>query len=183
MSFKQPEALGKTIPEFSLKSTSGKMFSSIDHASDKGMIVIFTCNHCPFAKLYSERLNAMSQHYSKLGMPLIAVNSMDTLVYEEELFAEMQRKAENDKFNFPYLSDGDQKVGAQFGAEHTPHAYILKRENNSWKICYSGGIDDNGAEPEKATCFICNAADQLLSGQKISKPITESFGCKIYYRE
>ena len=175
--------LHKVIKDFSLKNVDGKMFSINEQNTAKGFIVVFTCNHCPFAKLYPKRLNDLNTKYKPLGIPLIAVNSMDTLVYEEENFAQMQMKAKVDSFNFPYLYDAMQTVGKDFNAEHTPQAYLIWKEKNKWIIKYSGAIDDNGEHPELATSFIANAADDLLHNKSVSKSVTESFGCRIIYRK
>lgn len=173
----------KVIKDFSLQNVDGAIFSLKEHAEAKGFMVVFTCNHCPFAKLYPARLNALNTKYKSLGVPLIAVNSMDTLVYEEESFAQMQDKAKEEHFNFPYLYDAMQTVGKAFNAEHTPQAYVIWKENNQWVIKYSGAIDDNGEHPELATSFIANAVDDLLQNRAVAKPVTESFGCRIIYRK
>jgi hypothetical protein len=171
------------ILDFSLQNVDGKGISTADFTTAKGFIVIFTCNHCPFAKLYTKRMNDLSDKYGALNVPLIAVNSMDTLIYQEEVFTEMIEKAKNDSFKFPYLQDASQSVGKSFGAKHTPTAYIIWRENNQWKVKYKGSIDDNGENPQLATPFIANAVDELLMGKPVSNPETESFGCAIFYRK
>ncbi len=173
----------KVIKDFSLQNVNGTIFSLKEQLAAKGFMVVFTCNHCPFAKLYPARLNALNTKYKPLGVPLIAVNSMDTLVYEEESFAQMQNKAKEEHFNFPYLYDAMQIVGKNFDAEHTPQAYLIWKENNQWVIKYSGAIDDNGEHPELATSFIANAAEDLLHNRAVAKPVTESFGCRIIYRK
>ena len=149
----------------------------------KGYIIMFTCNHCPFAKLYTKRLNELNTKYKASGLPLLAINSMDTAVYKDESFDMMQKKAQSEKINFPYLSDAKQTVGKNFGAKHTPQAFIIWKEENNWVIKYSGSVDDNGEHPEEAIPLLANAADQLLQGKPISKPETESFGCRIFYRK
>ncbi len=174
---------GKAISDFNLRNTNGKSVSLSDYRNAKGFIVIFTCNHCPFAKLYSKRINDLSAKYSALNVPLIAINSMDTLIYKEESFAKMKLKAKGDKFNFPYLQDAMQVVGKNFEADHTPSAFVIWKENNQWKIKYKGCIDDNGENPQLAKSFISNAVDDLLRGKSVTNPETESFGCKIFYRK
>ena len=174
--------IGKTITDFSLKNIDGKKLSLGSFSNAKGFIIIFTCNHCPFARLYPERLNNLNTKYKPLGIPLIAINSMDTLVYEDESFELMQKKAETEKLNFPYLQDNLQSVGKDFGAQHTPNAFVIWRENNNWVIKYCGAVDDNGEHPEKATPYIAHAVDELLNNKAVSKPETQSFGCKIFYR-
>jgi peroxiredoxin len=171
------------ILDFSLKNVNGKMLSTNSYKNAKGFIVVFTCNHCPFAKLYSKRLNNLNAKYSKLNVPLLAINSMDSLVYEEETFDLMKQKAKKDKFNFPYLQDANQTIGKLFGAEHTPTAYVIWKEKNHWTVKYVGSIDDNGEHPEKAIPYISNAVDELLQNKNVTESETESFGCRIFYRK
>ena len=180
---KEVSLLGNEIKDFSLKNTDGKMVSLSDFKNAKGFMVVFTCNHCPFAKLYSKRFNDLNIKYKALGVPFLAINSMDTLVYEEESFELMKQKASNDNFNFPYLYDCMQTVGKNFKAEHTPHAFVIWKENNKWIIKYSGAIDDNGEHPELAKPFIANAVDDLLNNKPVTMPETQSFGCAIFYRK
>ena len=159
------------------------MVSTADFPDAKAFAIVFTCNHCPFAKLYTERFNDLQQKYAPLGVPLLAINSMDSLVYEDESFALMQERAQEAGFQFPYLHDSEQLVGKAFQAEHTPHAFVIWKEKGHFVVKYEGAIDDNGENPEKATPFIANAIDELLAGKKVSMPETESFGCRIFYRE
>ena len=178
-----PSVFGGQIADFSLKNVDNLTISLIQFKNAKGFIVVFTCNHCPFAKLYSERYNDLNKKYLPLGVPLIAINSMDSLVYEEESFEKMQEKAQSEKFNFPYLQDSNQSVGKNFNAEHTPQAYVIWKENDSWVVKYSGSVDDDGEHPKLATPFIALAVDDLLQNKTVAKPNTESFGCRIFYRK
>lgn len=180
MWFKTPP---QEIPNFSLLNVDNRMVALTDYPDAKGFVVIFTCNHCPFAKLYAQRLNDLNTKYQALGVPLLAVNSMDTLVYEEETFEGMQAYVRNYELNFPYLYDAQQAVGKALGAAHTPQAFVIWKESDHWQIRYKGAIDDNGEEPEKATPFIAQALDELLAGKPVSMPETESFGCRIFYRK
>jgi len=175
--------LGKPINDFVLKNTDNTLVSLKDYSGAKGFIIIFTCNHCPFAKLYSQRLNDLNSKYKDLGVPLLAINSMDTSLYEEESFKLMKEKAETDHFSFPYLYDAMQIAGKSFGANHTPQAYVIWKENTQWIIKYSGAVDDNGEHPELATSYVGDALDELLQNKPVSKPEIESFGCRIFYRK
>jgi peroxiredoxin len=107
---------------------------------------------------------------------------MDTFVYESESFELMKQKARNDKFTFPYLVDAAQTVARDFEAKHTPQAYVITKENSKWIIKYSGAIDNNAGNAGKANSYITEAVDQLLQSALLSRPKTESIGCKIYYR-
>ncbi|NBP05687.1 MAG: thioredoxin family protein [Bacteroidetes bacterium] len=179
--FTQPQ--NTFIRDFGLPNANGNWVSTQNYPSAKGFIVIFTCNHCPFAKLYTKRMNDLNTQFSKNDVPLIAINSMDTLVYEDETFALMKIKAKQDSFNFPYLQDASQSVGKQFNAAHTPMAFVIWKETHGWKIRYSGAIDDNGEHPETATAYVSNAINELLQQKKVSLPETQSFGCRIFYRK
>lgn len=172
----------KTIQDFSLKNVDNKTISTKAFPDAKGFIVVFICNECPFAKLYSKRLNELSTKYKALDVPLLAINSMDTLVYEDESFKDMQLKAKNDKFKFPYLHDVDQLVAKNFNAEHTPSAFIIWKVQNRWVIKYKGAIDDNGQNPFIATPYVANNVDALLKNLPVILNETLSFGCRIFYR-
>ena len=172
----------KTIQDFSLKNVDNKTISTKAFPDAKGFIVVFICNECPFAKLYSKRLNELSTKYKALDVPLLAINSMDTLVYEDESFKDMQLKAKNDKFKFPYLHDVDQLVAKNFDAQHTPSAFIIWKEQNQWVIKYKGAIDDNGQNPSIAIPYVSNNVDALLRNQPVILNETLSFGCRIFYR-
>ena len=173
----------KVVQDFTLRNVDNKMVSTLDYSDAKGFIIVFTCNHCPFAKLYSKRFNALHKKYAMLKVPLIAINSMDSLIYKDEGFQYMQQKAQKDSFEFPYLQDADQIVGKNFGAKHTPTAYVIWKENNQWLIKYEGAIDDNGENADLAKPHISLAVDELLSGKNVTESKTASFGCAIFYRK
>jgi peroxiredoxin len=174
----------ETILDFSLKNTDGKMISLANYKEAKGFIIVFTCNHCPFAKLYPPRLNALNSKYDSLGVPLIAISSTDTMMYEEDTYPKMIAKATDEQFNFPYLFDEMQSVAKNFKAQKTPHAFIIWKENEKWVIKYNGAIDDNGMKPEKVTeHYVANAVDALLANKKITIPETKSIGCQIAFRK
>ncbi len=173
----------KVIKDFRLLNVNGKMVSLKDYPKAKGFIIVFTCNHCPFAKLYPERMNKLNTKYTPLGIPLIAISSTDTITYEEDCYKRMVIKAKAEKFNFPYLFDGLQTTGINFGAEKTPHAFIIWKENSEWVIKYKGAIDDNGKEPDKVVNHYAEmAADALLKGNPVPINNTKSLGCQIHYR-
>lgn len=173
------------IANFKLKSaTTNKWVSLSDYKKAKGFVIVFLSNKCPMAKFYSQRLNQMNDKYKKLGIPVLAINSMDTLAYADESFSKMQKKAKNDAFTFPYLQDKNQTIVKQFKAENTPQAFVVwKDKNEKLIIQYKGAIDDNAGEPEKAQHhYLTDAVDELLNGKKVSVSVSESFGCRIFIR-
>ena len=159
----------KTINDFSLRNIDGKYISLKDNEQAKGYIVIFTCNHCPFAKLYPSRINKLQETFAPLGVPVMAINPMDSVLYEEESFKFMQLKSSENKFTFPYLQDVSQEVAKNFGAVNTPQAFVIWRDGNRWVIKYKGAIDDNGESPElKAFKSIVLPTASLPQSTKIS---------------
>ncbi len=173
----------KSIQSFALRNVDGTIWCLDSQNSAKGFIVIFTCNHCPFASLYPSRFNALQAEFGPRGVPVIAVNSMDSTLYEDEGFVKMQSKAKADGFVFPYLQDASQEVGKQFGAEHTPQCYVIWNENGKYLVKYSGAIDDNGEDAVHAHSFVAAAVNDLLANNPVAQPQTESFGCRIIYRK
>jgi len=182
--FSSFEESKRSWKNFELLSTNGKIVSFNDYPNAKGFILVFTCNHCPFAKLYPERLNELNKKYAPLGVPLIAISSTDTIQYEEDTYSKMIEKAASEHFNFPYLFDGEQTVAKSIGAQKTPHAFVIWKEANDWKIKYNGAIDDNGAEPSKVTqSYVQQAVDELLKGKEVSTKEVKSIGCQIHFRK
>jgi len=174
----------KRIKDFSLKNIDGRQISLSSYPDAKGFIIVFTCNHCPFAKLYPPRFNELNTKYSALGVPLLAISSTDTINYESDCFSKMQEKAKNENFNFPYLFDGEQSVAKNFGAQKTPHAFVIWKEGDKWLVKYDGAIDDNGMEPEKVKeKYVENAVNALLKGKEVSVKETKSIGCQIHFRK
>ena len=181
--FKSPDAV-KTVSNFELISVSGQKISTASYGDAKGFVVIFTCLHCPFAKLYDERLNQLNARYSKLHIPLLLINSSDTIMFPNESLANMAKIAKAKKYAFPYLFDPSQKVARDFNAEKTPHAFVIWKEKNQWVIKYSGAIDDNGAHPaEVKTKYVENALDDLLQNKPVAVATGLSIGCAIHYRK
>jgi hypothetical protein len=171
------------IADLKLRNTDGRWLAMNDFSDARGFILIFTCNHCPFAKLYSKRLNDLHRQYSAQGVPLLAINPMDTLVYDEERFEFMVEKSARDNFLFPYLHDNLQLFARYMKATHTPQAFVVWKNAGGWEVVYQGAIDDNGAEPGKAHSYISDALEALLQHKKPPLLKTDSFGCRIYLRE
>jgi peroxiredoxin len=172
------------VNDFSLMNVDGNKVSLANYKDAKGFIIVFTCNHCPFAKLYPPRLNELNNKFKPLGVPLIAISSTDTMMYEEDTYPNMVTKAKEEQFNFPYLFDEMQTVAKNFKAQKTPHAFVIWKENNSWVVKYSGAIDDNGMESNKVTeTYAADAVNALLNGKPILTKETKSIGCQIAFRK
>lgn len=173
-----------TIEDFQLKNIDGKILSLKDFPEAKGFIIVFTSNGCPFAKLYPQRMNEMNLKYMPLGVPLLAINSTDTLQFEENSFTEMVKTSKEGNYNFPYLSDAEQLAAKNFGAKKTPHAFVIWKENGRWAVKYNGAIDDNAAHSELVqNKYVESAVDELLKGVEVKVKETKSIGCSIIYKK
>ena len=168
--------IGEVATDFNLKNVDGAMVSlaSIDNA--KGYIVTFTCNECPFAKLYEDRLIELHNTYAPQGYSVIAINP-NSPENEKEGYAAMQARAKEKGFPFAYLVDEGQKIYPQYGAVRTPHVFLLDKDR---KVQYIGAIDDNSKAPEDVKVkYIEDAIKALEAGKKPSLTITKAIGCPI----
>jgi len=172
--------VGSIATDFRLKSTSGKMVSLKDFNDAKGFIVIFTCNHCPFAVAYEDRIIALNKKYANAGYPVIAINPNNPAKQKEDSFELMQVRAKEKGFTFPYLLDEGQKIYPQYGATKTPHVYILQKTDKGNVVKYIGAIDDNYEDAKAVTRkYVENAVDALLKNTDISIKQTKAIGCSI----
>ncbi|HJX70555.1 MAG TPA: thioredoxin family protein [Bacteroidales bacterium] len=176
--------VGDKAEDFRLKNVDGKMVSLSDYKDTKGFVVVFTCNHCPYAIAYQDRLLEIDKKYKSLGYPVIAINSNDEKVVPDDSFAEMIKRAKEKNFTFPYLRDEDQMVVTSYGAERTPHVYLLNREGKDLIVKYIGAIDDNYKDPGSVSQkYLENAINALLKGTNPDPSYTKAIGCTIKMRE
>ncbi len=172
--------VGDTAADFKLKNIDGKMVSLSDFKKAKGFIVVFTCNHCPYAKKYEDRIVALDKKYKEAGYPVIAINPNDPNVQPEDGFQQMITRAKEKGFTFPYLVDEVQKVYPQYGATKTPHVFILQKEGKKNIVKYIGAIDNNYDDPNDVSeHYVQDAMDALLSGKPVAKNKTVAIGCTI----
>jgi peroxiredoxin len=172
--------VGDKAANFKLKNVDGKWVSLGDYKDAKGFIVIFTCNHCPYAKAYEDRIVALDKKYAPMGFPVVAINPNDATAYPDDSYENMQKRAKEKGFTFPYLYDEQQTVYPQFGATRTPHIFILSKSGDEMTVEYIGAIDDNYEDASKVTAkYVENAVDALLAGQKPEVTSTKAIGCSI----
>ncbi|WP_207434194.1 thioredoxin family protein [Sabulibacter ruber] len=175
--------VGDTASDIRLKNVNGQMVSLRDQKDAKGFIVTFTCNTCPYAKLYEDRLIQLHQKYASKGYPVIAINPNDVTASPDDSYADMQKRAKDKKFPFVYLHDETQEVAKRYGATRTPHVYVLTKSGQDLKVSYIGAIDDNSGDPAKVQKRYVEAAiDNLLSGKAVQQASTKAIGCTIKWR-
>jgi len=184
-------SVGSKAPSFSLKGVDGKTYSLASFSKYKILVIIFTCNHCPTAQAYEDRIIQLAKDYKEKNVAIVAVNPNDpTAVRLDELgytdmgdsFAEMKLRATQKKFNFPYLNDGlTQAMAKAYGPVATPHVFIFNKER---RLCYQGRIDDIEKPTKTPTSLDTrNAIDELLLDKEVTVKTTKVFGCSIKWSE
>ncbi len=169
--------VGDTATDFSLKNIDDTFVSLSDYQEAKGFIVIFTCNTCPIAKMYEDRIIDLHNKYASMGYPVIAINPNDPDVKPGDSFDKMKVRAKEKGFEFPYLFDAGQTIFPQYGATKTPHVYLL---DNELTVKYIGAIDDNPQNADGVEEKYVEAA--IFNMEKDSDPdpsFTRAVGCSI----
>ena len=168
---------GDKATDFKLKSVDGKNYSMSDYKDAKGFIVVFTCNTCPFAIKYDDRVNALAKKYKSKGYVLLAINPNDPDVQPKDTYNLMQAKAKDEGFVFPYLVDEGGKIYPQYGATKTPHVFLLDK---NLVVKYIGAIDDNPDDANDVKKhYLEDAIASLESGKDPSPSVTKAIGCSI----
>ncbi|MBT7867415.1 MAG: redoxin family protein, partial [Opitutales bacterium] len=178
--------IGSDAPPFSLPGVDGKLHSLEDYSGSRVLVVAFTCNHCPTAQAYEERLKELANRYSSKDVVLVAISPnddkavrIDELGYTEynDSLEDMKLRAADASFNFPYLYDGeDQKVSWAYGALVTTHILVFDEDR---KLRYNGRVDDNDNPAIAKSHDARNAIDALLVGQPVPVAETKVFGCSV----
>ena len=175
--------IGASAPDFKLPGVDGKDYSLKDFASSRILCIIFTCNHCPTAQAYEDRIIALDARYKEKGVALVAISPNDPLAvrldeqgYTDlgDSLAEMKLRAKTRGFKFPYLYDGDtQTTSRAYGVIATPHVFIFDQDR---KLRYVGRIDDSEVKEVKSH-DAANALDELVAGKPVTVEKTKVFGC------
>lgn len=184
-----PLSIGADAPGFNLQGTDGKMYSLASFDNNKILVVIFSCNHCPTAQAYEDRIIALTKEYvsKNIGIVVISPNhpaaiNLGELGYTDlsDDMQDMKKRAGDKDFNFPYLYDGDsQKTSMAYGPVATPHAFVF---DDKRKLRYNGRLDES-EKPGTANAEDVRAAiDALLNNQPVQKPVTKTFGCSIKWK-
>lgn len=174
-------AVGTPAPPFSLPGTDGRTYSLGDFADARALVVVFTCNHCPYAKAAEDRLVRLQDEYGPRGARLVAINPNDDRGYPEDSFEEMRKRATDKGFNFPYLRDETQEVARAYDAACTPDVFVFGQER---ALVYNGRIDDNWKDESRVTRRdLREVLDAVLEGRAPSLPeVVPSMGCSIKWR-
>ncbi|AWV97159.1 thioredoxin family protein [Arcticibacterium luteifluviistationis] len=169
--------IGEVASDFELKNVDGTLFSLTDIENAEGYIITFTCNECPFAKVYEDRLIALHNEYSPKGYSVVAINPNASPDNTRENLEAMKQRAKEKDFPFVYLADEEHTVFPKYGAVRTPHIFLLDKD---LKVQYIGTIDDNARHPEDVKVkYVENAIQALQNNEKPEPNFTKAIGCPI----
>lgn len=176
--------VGDKVADFKLKNVDGKQLSLADNKTAKGYIVVFTCNTCPFAQAYEQRIIDLNTKYAPQGYPVVAINPNDPATVAGDSYAAMQKRAKEMKYAFPYLQDETQQVAHQYGATRTPELFVLTRQGNDFVVRYIGAIDDNSEDAKLVkTKYLENAMTDIVAGKPAAVSSTKAVGCTIKWKK
>jgi peroxiredoxin len=172
-------ALADQAPSFTLPGVDGAEHSLDDYSGNDVLVLVQSCNHCPYVLAWEGRMNEIARDYANRGVRLVAVNSNDASRYPEDSFARMQERARAQGFEYDYLHDEEQTLARALGSERTPEVFVFDRDR---RLVYHGAIDDNRDETAVTRRYLRDALDAVLAGD--APPVAESppVGCSVKWR-
>lgn len=174
--------IGSYAPDFELPGVDGSVHHLATYLRQfQAVAVIFMCNHCPYVRMYLERMKQLQDEFSPQGISLVGINSNDDTTYPDDSFENMKTFAQQQQLNFPYLRDVSQDVARSFGASRTPEVFLLDRNGI---LQYTGLIDDNPQNAEGVkVAYLKEAIAQLVSGHSITNTTTSAIGCSVKWHQ
>ena len=171
---------GDTVKDFRLKNIDGEYVSMSDYDDASGFIVVFTCNGCPYAQAYEDRIKELDREFKAKGYPVIAINPNSPVAKPADSFEKMQERAAQKEFTFPYLVDETQEVYKTWGATVTPHVFVVEKVKDKMKVAYIGAVDNNYKDAASADQhYVKDAVNALLASSKPATSSTKAIGCGI----
>jgi len=176
-------SVGDTVANFRLPNVDGREVALTDYAGGKGVIVVFTCNSCPYAKAYEERIIELHRTFAPKGFPVLAIQPNAPERSPEDSFEKMQQRAQEKGYPFAYVWDRSQEIARAFGARRTPQVYLLRNAGGRFVVEYIGAIDDNTRDAAAVTRrYVAEAIEALLQGKEPPVRETRAIGCTIKWR-
>ncbi|MGB0678277.1 MAG: thioredoxin family protein [Polyangiales bacterium] len=172
--------IGTEAPDFDLLGVDGERWCLARFAEAKALVVVFTCNHCPYAQACEARLIALQRDYAAQGVALVAINPNDARRYPDDDYPAMQQRARDQGFNFPYLHDESQAVARAYDAACTPDIFVF---DTARRLAYNGRLDDNWKDESAVQRRDLRLAlDRVLAGEPVDFDVIPSMGCSIKWR-
>ncbi len=171
--------IGDPVPEFELPDTDGTTWSVPDSEAESATVVLFTCNHCPYALAWQDRIAQTARDYAERGVRFLAINSNDSERYPRDSYEAMKKRVAAEDWPMPYLHDATQEVARAYAAEKTPHLFVLDADH---RLCYAGAADADYDDPALRAQWLRDALDAVLSGDEPARPQTRAVGCSIKWK-
>jgi peroxiredoxin len=171
--------IGERAPGFELPDTDGTTRSLADAEGAPATVVVWTCNHCPYALAWHDRIVEAARDYASSGVRFFAVNSNDPDRYPADSFEAMRERVAQEDWPFPYLHDDSQAAARAWGAKVTPHVYVLDAEH---RLRYEGAPDPDYQEPAHNASWLREAIDAVVAGEELARPQTDPVGCSVKWK-
>jgi peroxiredoxin len=171
---------GDKAISFDLVGVDDRHHALSDYAGKQALVVMFSCNHCPYVRAWEDRMVQIQADYADRGVQLVAINANDAVTHPDDSFPAMKQRAKEKAFNFPYLHDETQEIARAYGAQRTPDVFVFDR---SGILCYHGAIDDNYEDPAAVQQhYLRDALDAVLAGKAPRTAETAPVGCTIKWK-
>lgn len=172
-------SIGEVAPDFSLPDTEGGTWSASNSGSAAATVVVFTCNHCPYALAWQERIEQVARDYNERGVRVLAINANDAERYPRDSFDAMKDRVAREGWPMPYLHDATQEVARAYGAKVTPDVFVLDAER---RLRYRGAPDGDYDDPALRAQWLRDALDAVLAGEDPARVETKPVGCSIKWK-
>jgi peroxiredoxin len=172
-------AIAQTAPSFSLPGVDGHDHSLDDYRDARALVLVQSCNHCPYVQAWEERLIAIQRDYAERGARIVAISSNDATSHPEDSFEQMQVRAREQHFNFDYLYDESQSIARSLGSERTPEVFVFDGDR---RLVYHGAIDDSRNDVAVTARYLRDALDAVLAGAVPAVVDTPAVGCTVKWR-
>jgi peroxiredoxin len=171
--------VGQRAPEFELPDTDGTTWSASDGNGGPATVVVFTCNHCPYALAWQGRIAQAARDYGDRGVRFLAINANDAERYPRDSYEAMRERVAGEDWPMPYLHDASQEVARAFGAKTTPDVFVLDSDR---RLRYRGAPDADYDDPSQAGAWLREALDAVLAGEEPARAQTRPVGCSIKWK-
>jgi peroxiredoxin len=171
--------IGTEAPQFDLPGVDGRSHSLDDYADAQVLVLIQSCNHCPYVQAWEGRMIELQREFGDRGVRLVAINSNDAVTHPEDSFDEMKARAERQRFNFDYLYDEPQGIARALGSERTPEVFVFDRDR---RLVYHGAIDDSRDEDAVTQRYLRDALEAVLEGREPDVRDTPPVGCTVKWK-
>ena len=174
--------IGDAVPsgDVKMKNVDNSEVTLAEAMGPKGLLVVFSCNHCPWVQRWESRIVELGNTYRAKGIGVVAVNSNDTVEYPDDSFEHMQARAREKGYGFPYVVDATSGVARAFAASKTPEAFLFDAQG---KLVYTGTVDDNAKDASAVTAaYLKDALEAVATGKPVTTARTKALGCSIKLR-